>query len=86
MRGAAGRHPATVVVEGDATSVDANVDAVAAVLDHHGGLDVLVSCVGIFDFYRGARDLTPHEVVPAFDELFHANVAAPCSGAGALTP
>ena len=43
----------------------------------HGGLDVLVSCVGLFDFYRGARDLARDDVRPAFDELFHANVASP---------
>ena len=68
-------HPATVVVEGDATTVDDNVAAVDAVVDRHGGLDVLVSCVGLFDFYRGVGDLDADDVVPAFDELFHANVA-----------
>jgi NAD(P)-dependent dehydrogenase (short-subunit alcohol dehydrogenase family) len=72
--------PATVVVEGDATSLDANDGAVHAAVDHFGGLDVLVSCVGIFDFYRGLADLPRDDVIPAFDELFHANVAAPLLG------
>src|ERR1700683_5761474 len=46
-----------VVHQGDATSradASAAVDAARASL---GGLDVLVSCVGIFDFYRGLADL-----------------------------
>ena len=54
----------------------ANDAAVAAVVDRHGGLDVLVSCVGIFDFYRGVRDLARDELLAAFDELFHVNVAS----------
>lgn len=73
-------HPATVVVEGDATTVDDNTRAVDTALDRHGRLDVLVSCVGIFDFYRRAADLAADQVLPAFDELFHANVAAPLLG------
>lgn len=73
-------HPATLVVEGDATSIDANKVAVQSVVDRLGGLDVLVSCIGIFDFYRGVRDLDRDDVLPAFDEVFHANVAAPLLG------
>ena len=46
------------------------------ILERHGGLDVLVSCVGMFDFDRGVRDLGREELVPAFDELFHVNVAS----------
>jgi NAD(P)-dependent dehydrogenase (short-subunit alcohol dehydrogenase family) len=68
--------PGTVVVIGDALSRDDNDAAVAAVIERHGGLDVLVSCVGIFDFYRGARDLPPARLMAAFDELFHVNVAS----------
>lgn len=69
-------HADTVVVTGDATSPDDNEAAVAAAVDAHGGLDVLVNCVGIFDFYRGIHDLDRAEVLPAFDELFHVNVAS----------
>ena len=76
-------HPSTVVVTGDATSHDDNAAAVAAVTDRHGGLDVLVSCVGIFDLYRGIRDLDPADIEPAFDELFHANVVSPLLGVSA---
>ncbi len=82
-------HPDTVVVTGDATSPDDNAAAVAAALDAHGGLDVLVNCVGIFDFYRGIRDLGRDELLAAFDELFRVNVASQLLGVqsalGALT-
>jgi NAD(P)-dependent dehydrogenase (short-subunit alcohol dehydrogenase family) len=68
--------PATIVVTGDATAPDDNAAAVDAVVGRHGGLDVLVSCVGVFDFNRGARDLGRGELLSAFDELFHVNVAS----------
>ena len=68
--------PSTVVVTGDATSPADNDAAVGAVVEQHGGLDVLVSCVGVFDFNRGVRDLGRDELVPAFDELFSVNVAS----------
>ena len=68
--------PSTVVVTGDATSPADNDAAVGAVVERHGGLDVLVSCVGVFDFNRGVRDLGRDELVPAFDELFSVNVAS----------
>ena len=68
--------PTTIVITGDATSPDDNDAAVDAILERHGGLDVLVSCVRVFDFNRGVRDLGREELVPAFDELFHVNVAS----------
>lgn len=72
--------PATTVVTGDATDPADNEAAVLATLDAHGGLDVLVNCVGIFDFYRGVRELSGTELVAAFDELFRVNVAASLLG------
>jgi NAD(P)-dependent dehydrogenase (short-subunit alcohol dehydrogenase family) len=69
-------HAETIVLTGDATVPDDNDAAVAAAVETHGGLDVLVNCVGIFDFYRGVRDLDRGELIPAFDELFHVNVAS----------
>ena len=73
-------HADTIVVTGDATSPDDNAAAVAAALDAHGGLDVLVNCVGIFDFYRGIRDLGRDDLLAAFDELFRVNVASQLLG------
>jgi NAD(P)-dependent dehydrogenase (short-subunit alcohol dehydrogenase family) len=79
--------PTTVVVTGDATEPDANAHAVAAAVGTHGGLDVLVNCVGIFDFYRGVSELDQDQLLPAFDELFHVNVAAHLLGVhAALDP
>jgi NAD(P)-dependent dehydrogenase (short-subunit alcohol dehydrogenase family) len=63
-----------VVHQGDATSLAdarAAVDAACASL---GGLDVLVSCVGIFDFYKGLADLGQDDLDDAFDEMFRVNV------------
>jgi phthalate 3,4-cis-dihydrodiol dehydrogenase len=68
--------PSTVVVVGDALSRDDNDMAVAALVERHGGLDVLVSCVGIFDYYRGVREVAPADLMLAFDEVFHTNVAS----------
>ena len=66
--------PGCVMSQGDSTlAVDAAA-AVAATIDGLGGLDVLVNCVGIFDFYRGLTDLSAEELSRGFDELFRANV------------
>jgi phthalate 3,4-cis-dihydrodiol dehydrogenase len=79
--------PETTVVAGDATDPADNEAAVAATLDAHGGLDVLVNCVGIFDFYRGVGELSGPELVATFDELFRVNVAASLFGVhAALAP
>ena len=65
--------PDCLVSRGDATSMADTRAAVAAVAGAFGGLDVLVNCVGIFDFYRGLADLGD-ELDEAFDEMFQANV------------
>lgn len=39
-----------------------------------GGLDVLVSCVGIFDFYRGIKDIAAADLSDAFAEIMSVNV------------
>lgn len=67
---------ACAVVQGDATSLADNERAVAAVMKRYGGLDVLVNCVGLFDFNRGLADLDGDAIGPAFDEIFRANVAS----------
>ncbi|MGI9004860.1 MAG: SDR family NAD(P)-dependent oxidoreductase, partial [Streptosporangiaceae bacterium] len=66
--------PGCRVHQGDATVL---ADAAAAVRDStaaFGGLDVLVSCVGIFDFYRGLSALEPEQLDEAFEEIFRVNV------------
>jgi NAD(P)-dependent dehydrogenase (short-subunit alcohol dehydrogenase family) len=66
--------PDVPVTVGDATTRSANDAAVATAVDAFGGLDVLVSCVGIFDFYRSIEDLDADVLDTAFDEMFHPNV------------
>lgn len=66
--------PDVPVTAGDATTRRANDEAVAATCDAFGGLDILVNCVGIFDFYRGIGDLGDEVIDDAFDEIFRTNV------------
>ena len=66
--------PDTPVIEGDATTRAANDEAVRVAVDVFGGLDTLVNCVGIFDFYRGVQDIPVERIDEAFDEMFRINV------------
>lgn len=66
--------PDVPVVDGDATTYEANERAVGAAVGAFGGLDTLVNCVGVFDFYRGVGDIEPDELPGAFDEMFRTNV------------
>jgi NAD(P)-dependent dehydrogenase (short-subunit alcohol dehydrogenase family) len=66
--------PDGVVTRGDATAVADARAAVSAVTEAFGGLDVLVNCAGIFDFYRGLADLDDDVFDAAFDEMFAVNV------------
>jgi NAD(P)-dependent dehydrogenase (short-subunit alcohol dehydrogenase family) len=63
-------------VRGDATTAEANHRAVEAGVDAFGGLDVVVNCVGRFDFYRGLGELSDDELAAGFDEAFRTNVAS----------
>jgi NAD(P)-dependent dehydrogenase (short-subunit alcohol dehydrogenase family) len=62
------------VVEGDATTRTANDLAVATAVEAFDGLDTLVNCVGIFDFYKGIADIDADDLPAAFDEMFRTNV------------
>lgn len=66
--------PDVPVVVGDATTYKANQEAVSAAVDAFGSLDVLVNCVGIFDFYRGLSELEPDLIDKAFEEMYSVNV------------
>jgi NAD(P)-dependent dehydrogenase (short-subunit alcohol dehydrogenase family) len=68
------RFPGMPVVSGDA-AIRADSDAaVRAAVDAYGGLDVLVNCAGIFDYYRGICELDADVLDEAFEEMFTANV------------
>lgn len=66
--------PHVPVIAGDAATGAANDEAVAAAIGTFGGIDVVVSCVGIFDYYRSIEDLDADLIDAAFDEIFHPNV------------
>jgi NAD(P)-dependent dehydrogenase (short-subunit alcohol dehydrogenase family) len=78
--------PQVPVTVGDATSRSANEEAVAAAVGAFGGLDVLVSCVGIFDYYRSITDLDADLLDTAFDEMFHVNVKSMLHSVKAALP
>ncbi|GFG96711.1 3-(cis-5,6-dihydroxycyclohexa-1,3-dien-1-yl)propanoate dehydrogenase [Mycobacterium timonense] len=81
-----GQLPDVPVVEGDATAYEANERAVAAAVNAFGGLDTLVNCVGIFDFYKGIGDIDPHDLPGAFDEMFRTNVLSHLQSVKAAIP
>ena len=78
--------PNSPVIVGDASTFEANRAAVAACAEHYGGLDVLVNCVGIFDFYRGIEQLELDTFGDAFDEMFRVNVASQILSVKAALP
>jgi NAD(P)-dependent dehydrogenase (short-subunit alcohol dehydrogenase family) len=80
------RCPEVAVTEGDAVTRDANERAVAAAVQAFGGLDTLVNCVGIFDFYRGIRDIDSDDLPAAFDEMFATNVLSHLQSVKAAVP
>jgi NAD(P)-dependent dehydrogenase (short-subunit alcohol dehydrogenase family) len=78
--------PDVPVSIGDATTRAANDAAVARAVDAFGGLDLLVSCVGVFDYYRSIEDLDAGLIDTAFDEMFHPNVTSMLHSAKAAIP
>lgn len=78
--------PEIPVVVGDATTREANERAVSATIDTYGGLDTLVNCVGIFDFYQGITDIDADDLATAFDEMFRSNVLSHLQSVKAAVP
>ncbi|MGP0080725.1 3-(cis-5,6-dihydroxycyclohexa-1,3-dien-1-yl)propanoate dehydrogenase [Mycobacterium sp.] len=66
--------PELPVIEGDATTREANERAVDVAVDSYGGIDTLVNCVGVFDFYKGVGEIDADALSGAFDEMFRTNV------------
>ncbi|MFC5997009.1 3-(cis-5,6-dihydroxycyclohexa-1,3-dien-1-yl)propanoate dehydrogenase [Pseudonocardia hispaniensis] len=75
-----------VVVQGDATTAAAPLEAVAAAVDRYGGLDILVNCVGVFDFYRTLEEIDADALDAAFDEMFAVNVKSQLHSVKAAIP
>ena len=80
------RLPDVRVVEGDAITSEANHNAVTGAVESFGGLDILVNCVGVFDFYRGVADLDADTLAVAFDEMFRTNVLSHLQSVKAAVP
>ena len=78
--------PGVRVVEGDAITRLANEHAVKVAVDAYGGLDTLVNCVGVFDFYQGIGDINADDLSPAFDEMFRTNVLSHLQSVKAAVP
>jgi NAD(P)-dependent dehydrogenase (short-subunit alcohol dehydrogenase family) len=85
-RALAGELPERAVIRGDATSLaDARAAAERAV-SQFGGLDVLVNCVGLFDYYTGIRGVPDEAFDDAFSEAFCANVKSQLAPVKAAVP
>jgi NAD(P)-dependent dehydrogenase (short-subunit alcohol dehydrogenase family) len=78
--------PESVVVHGDARELCDNRIAVDTAVERFGGLDVLVNTVGVFDFYRGIRELDEAQLDAAFDESFATNVRSQLFSVKAALP
>lgn len=78
--------PGVPVTEGDGRTRGANENAVAAAVSEFGGLDTLVTCVGIFDFYRGIAEIDAGDLDAAFDEMFRTNVLSHLQSVKAAVP
>ncbi|MDQ3485300.1 MAG: 3-(cis-5,6-dihydroxycyclohexa-1,3-dien-1-yl)propanoate dehydrogenase [Actinomycetota bacterium] len=78
--------PQVPVTIGDATTAVANDEAAKAAVRAFGGLDVLVTCVGIFDYYRSLEDLDAELIDTAFDQMFHPNVKSMLHSVKAALP
>jgi NAD(P)-dependent dehydrogenase (short-subunit alcohol dehydrogenase family) len=63
-----------VALQGDATSLADNQRAVATAVERFGGLDVLATFVGVFDYYTPLLELADDTIDAAFDEIFRTNV------------
>jgi NAD(P)-dependent dehydrogenase (short-subunit alcohol dehydrogenase family) len=74
------------VIEGDAITREANERAVNVAMDSYGGLDILVNCVGVFDFYKGVNDINADDLSLAFDEMFRTNVLSHLQSVKAAVP
>jgi 2,3-dihydroxy-2,3-dihydrophenylpropionate dehydrogenase len=63
-----------LAVEGDATTLADNERAVDETVRAFGRLDVLVCCVGVFDYFVSLLDIPAQKLSESFDELFAINV------------
>jgi NAD(P)-dependent dehydrogenase (short-subunit alcohol dehydrogenase family) len=82
----ASHQPECEVIQGDATSLAGTRAAVEQVVRLFGGLDVLVNCVGLFDYYTGIREIPDEAFDDAFGEAFTVNVKSQLTAVKAAVP
>ena len=73
-------------VRGDATSLEDNERAVSETASAFGGIDVLVCCAGLWDYFVGIVDIPKEKLSEAFDELYAVNVKSYLLGVKAALP
>lgn len=78
--------PGMPVTAGDAATREANERAVQAAVTAFGGLDILVNCAGVFDYYRGVTELDAGLIDAAFEEMFAVNVKSHIHAVKAALP
>jgi NAD(P)-dependent dehydrogenase (short-subunit alcohol dehydrogenase family) len=78
--------PGCLVIQADATSLASTRAAVGQVTAAFGGLDVLVNCVGLFDYYTGLAAIPDEVFDEAFDEAFTVNVRSQLTAVKAAIP
>lgn len=68
--------PRVLPVQGDATSWNDARRAVEDTVRAFGGLDILVTCVGLFDFYTRLAEIPEDRLQDAVAEIFSINVGS----------
>ena len=79
--------PQVRTITGDATHEN-DVQKLARLCIDQGwdGVDALVSCVGLFDFYQGLEDIPPKNLSGGFDQIMRVNVLSNLLAAQVFLP
>ncbi|AGT33884.1 biphenyl dihydrodiol dehydroganse (plasmid) [Geobacillus genomosp. 3] len=77
---------AVKAIQGDATMLKDNERAVRFTVETFGRLDILVSCVGVWDYFADLPNIPAEKISDAFDELFAVNVKSNLLSAKAALP
>ncbi|MHA6797052.1 SDR family NAD(P)-dependent oxidoreductase [Pseudonocardia bannensis] len=76
LQAESGGHPRLATMAADASTWAGCKAMVARAVTEFGGLDVLVSCVGVYDHGVRLVDIPGERLTDAFDECFRANVGS----------